>query len=613
MTDVMQRCVPLSTGALAPDLRVNYQFGLVLGVDEFEQQSWYHRERDERASRALHGYGTTSGLHVTARRPASAPDDVELRVEPGIAVDQWGRPVVVRTAQCALIGAWLAAQETAAANAGLPSPMEVHGHPSGDITLYVVASYAECEDALVPLPGNPCAADDDLMASSRIRDSWNLELRWEPPAMAAWDGVRTLADLLATIELHDDSPLHTDEDALAAHIRALAGGPAPTIALPDPPMLPRAEGRAALDRLLTVWTTEVRPRFAPSLISPDGDPAVLLTTITVAADPAFDTAAPVVLGYTEPDDEGRPYLAPTMLLQELAVLGGDAATIVMGSPIAAPTSSHTPLALGVLFDMVAGGVRQLLLWPSLGASLTLAATIDVRRNGGAPVACRTSAGPVAGTILIAAPPGAPFRDREAIEALVDVTTARIREADGSERSLADWADRNAIDLIGRGPTGVIALTHVLSLTPPAAPVIPPQRQVRDLVNASWQNIETLRTSGVELWFHLDSDPGNDSERISDLPRDAVRVLAEVENGSTPVDLEFEIVALQHNVFLLAIQADQIRTTSRYLRVVLQLDRIGVDQAGVELAKLSEVLGVNFAGTEPDLTLHTSYVRVEGFR
>ena len=36
MTTSMHPCVPVSTGTLSPDLRVNYLFGLVLGVDELD-------------------------------------------------------------------------------------------------------------------------------------------------------------------------------------------------------------------------------------------------------------------------------------------------------------------------------------------------------------------------------------------------------------------------------------------------------------------------------------------------------------------------------------------------------------------------------------------------
>ena len=119
---------------------------------------------------------------------------------------------------CAL-GAWIAAAELEASANEQPSPLQAHLRPSGDVTLYVVASYARVPRRLVPLPGNPCGSDDEVTAPSRIRDSWNLELRSAPPTMAQWDGVRALADLLLPVELRDDSLLTSDEDLLAEHIR----------------------------------------------------------------------------------------------------------------------------------------------------------------------------------------------------------------------------------------------------------------------------------------------------------------------------------------------------------------------------------------------------------
>ncbi|HEV7762497.1 MAG TPA: hypothetical protein VGO78_25990, partial [Acidimicrobiales bacterium] len=285
MSDVMQQCVPVATGALTPDQRVNYLFGLVLGVDEFQQEDLYLRERDERATRTLHGYGTSVGLDVTAERPAAAPDDVEVKVAPGIAADQRGRPVVIPTAQCARVGAWIAAEEEQAAAHEAASPLEEHLGPSGDVTLYVVVEHDVCPDGLVPLPGKPCGSDDEVTAPSRLRDSWRLGFRWAPPAMPHWDGVRALADILVTIELDDLSPIESDEELLAEHIRALAPGTVPPEVplppLPLRPLLPRAEARAALDRLLTIWVTEVRPALAPDLIAPEGEAAILLSTITV--------------------------------------------------------------------------------------------------------------------------------------------------------------------------------------------------------------------------------------------------------------------------------------------------------------------------------------------
>ena len=72
------------------------------------------------------------------------------------------------------------------------------------------------------------------------------------------------------------------------------------------------------------------------LISPSGDPAVLLSTITVVPADPFDPANPVIVSFDGPDDDGGPYLAPTQLIQELVQMGAGVTTILAGSPISSP-------------------------------------------------------------------------------------------------------------------------------------------------------------------------------------------------------------------------------------------------------------------------------------
>ena len=96
MNDINQRCVSLATGVLSADLRVNYEFGLVLGVDEFKQEQLYFLDKDYLHNRALHGYGTVYGLKVEATRPADDTQDVLITVEPGLGIDQCGRPILLR-------------------------------------------------------------------------------------------------------------------------------------------------------------------------------------------------------------------------------------------------------------------------------------------------------------------------------------------------------------------------------------------------------------------------------------------------------------------------------------------------------------------------------------
>lgn len=175
-------CVSLTTGTLSPDQRVNYAYGMVLGLDEFLQEQLYHQEKDYRHRRVLHGYGTSYGLKVCAEPTTDGTRDYTVTVSPGVGIDQWGREFVIRDAQCVRLGSWLVAQDQAH-----PGIVRQHGDGSGDTTVYVVASYASCLDNLVPLPGRPCSSGEQTQVASRIRDSWNVDLRWEPPPMPRWD------------------------------------------------------------------------------------------------------------------------------------------------------------------------------------------------------------------------------------------------------------------------------------------------------------------------------------------------------------------------------------------------------------------------------------------
>src|SRR5205085_274255 len=124
--------------------RVNYQFGLILGVKEFLQEQKYFLEKDYLYNRGLHGYGTVSGLRVSAKELSAGSDtnqlnDVQITVEPGIAIDQWGRPVVVRTSQCARLRSWLDKHK---------DWLNPKAGEDNDVvrTIYVVASYDICTD-----------------------------------------------------------------------------------------------------------------------------------------------------------------------------------------------------------------------------------------------------------------------------------------------------------------------------------------------------------------------------------------------------------------------------------------------------------------------------------
>lgn len=92
----------------APE-RVNYATGVLLQADDFEAEQTYHRGRLAQLARHLLGFGTLAGLRVI--RPAAGDNLLELRVEPGLALDRHGRLIEVGEAQCIRLAAWFAAQD----------------------------------------------------------------------------------------------------------------------------------------------------------------------------------------------------------------------------------------------------------------------------------------------------------------------------------------------------------------------------------------------------------------------------------------------------------------------------------------------------------------------
>ena len=314
-----QPCISLGTGALSPDLRVFYHYGMVLGLDDFVQEQVHNLYLDHHHERALHGYGTVYGLHVTTTTPSDDTADVTVTVEPGMAIDQRGREVTLKCSQCARLGAWLATQDEATVQANLG--------PSGELVVYVVIAYAECPDDLVPVPAQPCSTSSQAQTPSRWRDSWDIEFRWSPPAMPAWDAIRRLANLLNSVQVVPGlDPAASSEEEIIQAVLALPTEDSPSgyplvpwdpsgsPATPVTYQLPAATADEAFNRIFTVWVTEVRPQLAPDLTCPDPkwDPSVLLASITFVPSMPFSTTSPAILWYGAPmTPAARSYCRPS--------------------------------------------------------------------------------------------------------------------------------------------------------------------------------------------------------------------------------------------------------------------------------------------------------------
>src|SRR5215208_6834863 len=102
---------PAALPRLAPldqSKHVKYTLGMVLGVDDFDQEFAYLSGRDRWLARDLSGYGTIWGLDITIEVEDRGP---RINVSPGVAVTPCGQLVCVSPAQCAYVNDWLEAHE----------------------------------------------------------------------------------------------------------------------------------------------------------------------------------------------------------------------------------------------------------------------------------------------------------------------------------------------------------------------------------------------------------------------------------------------------------------------------------------------------------------------
>ena len=496
---VTEPCVSPTTGTLGPDLRVNYAYGMVLGLDEFLQEQLHRLTKTQLHERGRHGYGTVNGLAVSVAPAGST--DYTVAVSTGIGVDQWGREIVIRCDQCARIGAWLRAQEET--NPGI---LGKHLGADGRVTVYVVASYAECLDALVPLPGQPCSSSDQTMVPSRIRDAWDVELRWQPPLMPRWDTDRRLARLLGSVRFVAGLPeaSSSEADILTAVLDLAAkvdDGPGDL----DPPPgttweLPLETAAAVLDRILTAWVTHVRPVPAPDLTEPDpaSDPAILLSSITFEPAQPFDPADPVIVACDDPVDEGRPYLLHTGLIQELRWLGER-------GEVVPPPEPEPPVSLVTLF--ATGGLgkepTRIDAWFQTEKPVHLPETINVTDEDGGDsefiaTAVDDQGNPVDFSFvwtLTAKEPGISSRPGLQLRALFPSTSIHVGDL---SVTLLDYEAAIGIPFLDQDASGDV--TAFAAVHGPA--------QVAATAEASKEFVEitTVLNNGeqlvLELWFHL---------------------------------------------------------------------------------------------------------------
>jgi len=168
-----------SDGELNTQLeRVNFEPGILLGVEATRSEQDYHRRRLNRHRYWLHGAGTVVGLAVTlSHRDNGEPESAQpvyLNIGPGIGIDGLGREVLCQEPYCLDLRAWLQAQwESTEMPAILGDGLDA---ANKQLLLQVTMRYASCPSGMQPVMARKLNAGTDPVAPSRQQDSVMFEL-----------------------------------------------------------------------------------------------------------------------------------------------------------------------------------------------------------------------------------------------------------------------------------------------------------------------------------------------------------------------------------------------------------------------------------------------------
>jgi len=155
-----------------PPERVNYATGVLLDAEDFQDEQTYHRGRLAAALRYLIGFGTVAGLRVTP--PAADDPELELGVEPGLAIDRYGRLTELQAAQCIRLTRWFAAQSTPGLRAAIQREPRVIVPVAVVVDVFLAA--ATCTRGKTPAFATGPFDALDAVVPSRLAENVGLEL-----------------------------------------------------------------------------------------------------------------------------------------------------------------------------------------------------------------------------------------------------------------------------------------------------------------------------------------------------------------------------------------------------------------------------------------------------
>jgi hypothetical protein len=291
-----------------PFYALRYQFGMLLGVEDFEAAQAYSRGKMRLHNAWLHGEGVVWGFGVTA--PPVSPSDATLRgeiqVDPGLAIDSLGHELHLDAAACVNVAAWYDQHKDDA-------DLTVESTESGGVIFkaHIEVRFRACLTRQVPAMSEPCDANSAGTAYSRAFET--VEIKLVPGPAPARTYPYHLLRLLFGIDEPSGPELTEDEQAVLDALATIAG------------LLSAEQPRAflaAFRRFAALDVIALRPGqsadLSRTLLFPgDEDAPVVIAALELQLEPAEGSGSALRLTFAAIDPTVRPSHVATSTIQEL--------------------------------------------------------------------------------------------------------------------------------------------------------------------------------------------------------------------------------------------------------------------------------------------------------
>ena len=261
-TDFDMTADPLESEPAAE--RVNYATGLMLDATDFRDEQTYHRGRLAMLAKYMFGHGTLAGLAVIA--PDAEDGELELRIEPGVALDRRGRLIEIKTPQCIRLARWFDDRDDSELLAAMHSGV---GVPVANAVIAdIFLSAHSCSRGKTPAFATGPYDALDAVVPSRLAEtnSLDLVLRKESPAgkipkpQNQWPGAEKSEEkrLQAVLGSWDSGSIFAEQDGLSALAEHVGGHDSSAVFLArifipvSPPAASKRRPRLKLTQRVTV-------------------------------------------------------------------------------------------------------------------------------------------------------------------------------------------------------------------------------------------------------------------------------------------------------------------------------------------------------------------------